>query len=110
MWRFIVHYSRAALPWMLVMAGCSALIAVIEVVLFGYLGDLVNRLATSDRAAFWEVEGGRLLLMGGLLVLALPLLQTLFSLTMHQTLMGNFPQRIRWQAHRYLLRQSMSYF
>jgi ATP-binding cassette subfamily B multidrug efflux pump len=24
--------------------------------------------------------------------------------------MGNFPQRIRWQAHRYLLRQSIGYF
>ncbi len=29
---------------------------------------------------------------------------------MHQTLLGNFPQRIRWMSHRYLIRQSMSYF
>ena len=28
------------------------------------------------------------------------------TLIMHQTLLGNFPQRIRWQAHRYLLRHS----
>merc|ERR1712192_92584 len=48
--------------------------------------------------------------MGAILMIGLPLLQTLFSLLMHQTLMGNLPQRIRWQAHRYLLRQSMSYF
>jgi len=31
-------------------------------------------------------------------------------LIMHQTLLGNFPQRIRWMSHRYLIRQSMSYF
>ncbi|HMT39070.1 MAG TPA: ABC transporter ATP-binding protein, partial [Thermomonas sp.] len=28
----------------------------------------------------------------------------------HQTLLGNFPMRIRWNVHRYLLRQSMGYF
>ena len=110
LWRFILHFSRGAQGYMLGMAGCSALIAVAEVVLFGYLGELVNRLSGSDRAGFWAAEGGRLILMGAILVVALPLLQVLFSLLMHQTLMGNFPQRIRWQAHRYLLRQSMSYF
>lgn len=110
MWAFIIHYSKAALPWMLVMASCSAAIAVAEVILFGYLGDLVNSLAGADRAGFWASEGKRLIIMGAILLIALPILQALFSLTMHQTLMGNFPQRIRWQAHRYLLRQSMSYF
>ena len=110
MWSFILHYSRSAIPWMLVMAACSAAIAVAEVVLFGYLGDLVNRLASADRGSFWQVEGGRLILMGAILVVLLPVLQLLFSLVMHQTLMGNYPQSIRWTAHRYLLGQSTSYF
>ncbi|CAM3302451.1 ATP-binding cassette, subfamily B, multidrug efflux pump [Paracoccus aminovorans] len=110
LWRFMLHFARGAEGYMLSMAACSAMIAVGEVVLFGYLGELVNRLAGADRENFWAVEGNRLLLMGAILVIGLPLLQVLFSLLMHQTLMGNFPQRIRWQAHRYLLRQSMSYF
>ncbi|WP_312531888.1 ABC transporter ATP-binding protein [Paracoccus sp. (in: a-proteobacteria)] len=110
MWRFILHYSKAALPWMVVMSACSAAIAIAEVILFGYLGDLVNRLAEADRAGFWAQEGSRLMVMAAILLIGLPLLQIIFSLVMHQTLMGNFPQRIRWQAHRYLLRQSMSYF
>ncbi|UXU76054.1 MULTISPECIES: ABC transporter ATP-binding protein [unclassified Paracoccus (in: a-proteobacteria)] len=110
LWRFILHFSAGAKGYMLAMAACSALIAVAEVVLFGYLGTLVDRLAASDRAGFWASEGPRLLWMAAILVIGLPLLQVLFSLLMHQTLMGNFPQRIRWQAHRYLLRQSMSYF
>ena len=110
LWRFIVHFTRGAWGFMLGMAACSALIALAEVVLFGYLGDLVDKLSQADRASFWATEGNRLLIMGGLLVIALPGLQVIFSLLMHQTLMGNLPQRIRWQAHRYLLRQSMSYF
>ncbi|WP_323009039.1 ABC transporter ATP-binding protein [Paracoccus sp. (in: a-proteobacteria)] len=110
LWRFILHFSRGAEGYMLSMAACSALIAVAEVVLFGYLGELVNRLAGADRQNFWAHEGNRLILMGAILMIGLPALQVMFSLLMHQTLMGNFPQRIRWQAHRYLLRQSMSYF
>ena len=110
LWRFILHFSQGAKGYMLAMAGCSAMIAVAEVVLFGYLGQLVDRLSGSDRASFWADESGRLLVMGAILVIGLPVLQVLFSLLMHQTLMGNMPQRIRWQAHRYLLRQSMSYF
>ena len=35
------------------------------------------------------------------------LIRSLFS---RQSLMGNFPMRIRWQAHRYLLGQSLTFF
>ncbi|RJL00122.1 ABC transporter ATP-binding protein [Paracoccus siganidrum] len=108
--RFVIHYSRGALPWLVLLALGSALIALIEVALFGYLGDLVDRLADTPRDQFWQVEGGRLALMAVLLLVLLPGLNLLSSLVLHQTLMGNFPQRIRWQAHRYLLRQSIGYF
>ena len=107
---FVLHYSRGALPWLVLLAVASGLIAALEVVLFGYLGELVNRLADTPRAEFWAVEGPRLWRMGALLLLVLPALNILGALVMHQTLLGNFPQRIRWQAHRYLLRQSIGYF
>ncbi|WBU63133.1 ABC transporter ATP-binding protein [Paracoccus aerodenitrificans] len=109
-WRFLLHYSRGALPWLLLLSLGSALIAVIEVALFGYLGDLVNRLSDTPADQFWQVEGKRLAFMGVLLLVVLPSLNAITSMIMHQTLLGNFPQRIRWQAHRYLLRQSVGYF
>ena len=34
----------------------------------------------------------------------------LHSLINQQTLMGNYPMRIRWQVHRYLLKQSMTFY
>ena len=109
-WGFLLHYSRGAVPWLVLLALGSGLIALIEVSLFGYLGDLVNRLADTPRERFWAVEGRRLAMMGLLLLVVMPLLHALTSMVMHQTLLGNFPQRIRWQAHRYLLRQSVGYF
>ncbi len=107
---FVLHYSQGAVPWLLVLAVTSGLIAVIEVMLFGYLGSLVDQLNQAEPAAFLAAEGGRLALMAGLLLLALPLLNAVGGMIMHQTLLGNFPQRIRWQAHRWLLGQSMGYF
>ncbi|WP_052174810.1 ABC transporter ATP-binding protein [Paracoccus sanguinis] len=107
---FVLHYSRGALPWLVLLAIGSGLIAAGEVVLFGYLGDLVNRLSETGRDAFWAAEGPRLIRMAVLLLLILPALNIFSALLMHQTLLGNFPQRIRWQAHRYLLRQSVGFF
>ena len=107
---FVLHYSRGVLPWLILLAVGSGLIAAGEVVLFGYLGDLVNRLAETGTAGFMAAEGSRLFRMGLLLLVILPVLNIGTALIMHQTLLGNFPQRIRWQAHRYLLRQSMGFF
>lgn len=48
--------------------------------------------------------------MGAVVVIVIPgciLLRALFN---RQSLMGNYPMRIRWQAHRYLLSQSLSFF
>jgi ATP-binding cassette subfamily B multidrug efflux pump len=41
---------------------------------------------------------------------ALPLLVALSSFNTYQTLFGNYPMRIRWQVHRYLLKQSMAFY
>ncbi len=110
LWRFLLHYSRGALPWLVLLALGSGAIALIEVVLFGWLGELIDRLSDTPREVFWAQEGGRLALMATVLLVVMPLLNIVSSMILHQSLMGNFPQRIRWQAHRYLLRQSIGYF
>ena len=108
--RFCLHFSRGAWPWLLLMGAASAFFAIVEVSLFGYLGKLVDRMSAADPAEFLRDEGRGLILMGLLVLVILPVADLLSELVMHQTLLGNFPQRIRWQAHRYLLRQSMAYF
>jgi ATP-binding cassette subfamily B multidrug efflux pump len=106
---FCLHYSRGAKKWLVLMACLSAVIAVSEVSLFGFLGSLVDWLGGTDRATFLSTEGWKLAAMAGFLLVLLSLV-TLNSQVIHQTLLGNLPQRIRWMSHRYLLRQSMSYF
>ncbi|MGV3489769.1 MAG: ABC transporter ATP-binding protein [Devosia sp.] len=107
---FCLHYSKGAKRWLIGMAVLGAGIALGEIALFGFMGSLVDWLSTADRATFLETEGWKLGLMALFLLVILPLMQVIDIHIIHQTLIGNFPQRIRWMAHRYLLRQSMSYF
>src|SRR5690625_7268835 len=48
--------------------------------------------------------------MGALVLVALPITVFFHSVLIHQSLAGNYPMAIRWQAHRYLLGQSASFF
>jgi ABC-type multidrug transport system fused ATPase/permease subunit len=43
-------------------------------------------------------------------LVGLPAVVLIHSLIVHQTLLGNYPMIARWQMHRYLLRQSLSFF
>lgn len=107
---FCLHYSHGAKKWLAAMTVLGASIALLEISLFGFLGSIVDWLSTADRETFLAQEGWKLFGMGVVLLGVIPLLQITASLIIHQTLLGNFPQRIRWMAHRYLIRQSMSYF
>ncbi|WP_404405339.1 ABC transporter ATP-binding protein [Pelagibacterium halotolerans] len=107
---FCLHYMQGARLPLATMAVLSASIALAEVMLFAFLGDIVDWLASANRETFLADEGPFLVLMAAFVVIVIPVLALFSALTIHQTLLGNFPQRIRWMAHRYLIRQSMSYF
>jgi len=107
---FCLHYSHGAKRWLFAMAVLGAAIATLEIALFGFMGSIVDWLSAADRSTFLAEEGWKLAGMAVVLLLVIPGLQVIDALIIHQTLLGNFPQRIRWMAHRYLIRQSMSYF
>lgn len=107
---FCRHYTRGTEVYLIVMAIFTALIAVMEVSLFGFLGQLVDILNEYTPNTFWAEFGDRILLMGGIVLIALPLCVFIHSMIIHQTLLGNYPMMIRWQAHRYLLGQSVGFY
>ncbi|MEC9260758.1 MAG: ABC transporter ATP-binding protein [Pseudomonadota bacterium] len=107
---FCKHYTKGMWAVLLTVSLLSAIVAILEVTLFGFMGKLVDWFAERDRATFVEQESSTLILMGIVVVVLIPgfiLLRSLFS---RQSLLGNYPMRIRWQAHRYLLGQSLSFF
>lgn len=107
---FCLHYTRGAWPYILVDAVLVAAIAIAEVWMFGFLGRIVDWLSGQNRETFLQTEGWKLAGMAFIVLFALPGTVWLHSLLNQQTLMGNYPMRIRWQVHRYLLNQSMSFY
>ena len=87
-----------------------AIIAFTEVWMFGFLGRIVDWLSVQNRETFLQTEGLKLAGMAFVVLFALPAIVWFHSLLNQQTLMGNYPMRIRWQVHRYLLKQSMSFY
>ncbi|PRB81296.1 ABC transporter ATP-binding protein [Pseudomonas sp. MYb185] len=107
---FCLHYTRGSWPYLIIAAVLMAGIAITEVWLFSFLGNIVDWLSHQDRSTFVQNEGWKLTGMFLVVMGLLPLLILINSLFSHQTLMGNYPMRIRWLVHRYLLRQSMTFY
>ena len=107
---FCLHYTKGSWPYLVPSAILMSLIAISEVWMFSFLGNIVNWLAEKDRATFLQSEGWKLAGMAALVLVGLPTMVWFHSLINQQALMGNYPMRIRWQVHRYLLKQSMTFY
>ncbi|MFN7023327.1 MAG: ABC transporter ATP-binding protein [Pseudorhizobium sp.] len=107
---FCWHYTKPAGFWLLVLGTCSMVIAVAEVFLYQFLGNIIDWLSSANPETFLAQESGRLAWMAVTLLLVLPIAGAIHTLTMHQVLAGNFPMIARWQMHRFLLRHSMTFF
>ncbi|TGT57498.1 ABC transporter ATP-binding protein [Mesorhizobium sp. M00.F.Ca.ET.170.01.1.1] len=107
---FCVHYTRGVWPYIILDALLVAAIAVAEVWMFGFMGRIVDWLSAQNRETFLQTESWKLAGMAFIVLVALPGTVWLRSLLNQQTVMGNYPMRIRWQVHRYLLKQSMAFY
>ncbi|MEL7364436.1 MAG: ABC transporter ATP-binding protein [Pseudomonadota bacterium] len=107
---FCRHYTRGFEIPLLVMSIMATIVAVVEVSLFGAMGNLVDWLSNSNPETFWQDNRSDLIFYGVLLLVVMPILVVGYSLLVHQTLLGNYPMSIRWLAHRYLLKQSLNFY
>ena len=107
---FCWHYSKGIWPYLAVIAVLGIAIALLEITIFGFVGSIVEWLSNAERENFLEREGATLWWMGFVVILVVPVLAAVWALLMHQTVYGNYPMIIRWQAHRYMLGQSMQFY
>ena len=107
---FCLHYTKGSWPYIAIAALFNSAIAIAEVGMFGFLGNIVDWLSAHNRETFLQTEGWKLAGMAFIVLVALPGAVFVSSMLHQQTLMGNYPMRIRWQVHRYLLKQSMTFY
>jgi ATP-binding cassette subfamily B multidrug efflux pump len=110
LWPFIWFYARDVKHILLLMVMISAIFAVIEIIAVGYVGTLINHMATMAPEQFYQDQIQGVIWIGVALLLVLPALEILSTLLLHQSFIGNFPMRLRWLMHRYLLGQSYQFF
>jgi len=107
---FCWYFTKGVWPYLLAVSVLAAIISGLEVLLFGFLGNVVDWLSSANRETFLNDEYSTLIWMGFVILIALPVVGFLHSAIVHQTILGNYPMLIRWQAHRYLLGQSFSFY
>ncbi|MEY2893551.1 MAG: hypothetical protein RJA98_3459 [Pseudomonadota bacterium] len=106
---FIWAATEGLRRYLLGMTLLTACIGAFEALLFSMMGRVVDWLGQVAPAAIWTERRGSLALLA-VILLASPLLVWFQTLLKHQTLAGAFPMRLRWNFHRLMLNQSMSFY
>jgi ATP-binding cassette subfamily B multidrug efflux pump len=106
---FLWSCSAGTRRYIVAMTLFTAAIGAFEAWLFAVMGRIVDWLTQARAGSLWAEHGGTLSLLAIVLAasIALAALQALFK---QQTLAGNFPMRLRWNFHRLMLAQSMSFY
>lgn len=106
---FIWAASHGARGYIVLLALLSAAMAAFDALLFAMLGRIVDWLSTTQPARLWEERGPMLSLLF-IVVVASIVVVALQTIVKHQTLAINFPMRLRWNFHRLMLGQSLSFY
>jgi len=107
---FCRHYTKGMELSLVLMSISAAMLAILEVSLFSYMGQLVDWLTAYTPDTLFVEQKSELIKMAIMLLVVLPIVVFFHSAILHQALLGNYPMSIRWLAHRYLLRQSVSFY
>lgn len=109
LFRFIWSSIAGMKGWILLLAILTVGTGVMEAVLFQFMGTLVDWLGTFTPEKLWQEKGHLLIGMAALLLISI--VWGFLASTVHlQTLQGVFPMRLRWNFHRLMLGQSLSFY
>ncbi|WP_105894977.1 ABC transporter ATP-binding protein [Haemophilus influenzae] len=109
LFRFIWSSITGMKGWILLLAILTVGTGVMEAVLFQFMGTLVDWLGTFTPEKLWQEKGHLLIGMAALLLISI-VWGFLASTVRLQTLQGVFPMRLRWNFHRLMLGQSLSFY
>ncbi|ESQ80166.1 ABC transporter ATP-binding protein [Asticcacaulis sp. YBE204] len=110
LWRFYWRFIVQAWPVFIVLILAGFFATLTEVMVFRYIAEVIDILTTAKPADLWTRHGPDFVRMLLVLGLAWPLTIMFHSLILRQAVESNFSSLIRWQSHRHVVRQSLSFF
>ncbi|QQE86174.1 ABC transporter ATP-binding protein [Pseudomonas putida] len=108
--RFLWACTRGARGYVLALALLSSGVSIYEAWLFSFLGQVVDLLAAWQAGGAADGQETRVLWGIAIVLLTSIGLVALRTMVQHQVLAINLPLRLRWDFHRLMLRQSLSFF
>ncbi|WAG80663.1 ABC transporter ATP-binding protein/permease [Metapseudomonas furukawaii] len=108
--RFYIHYLRQVWPLFAALLLVGLAVALIEVALFSFLGRIVDLVQATPTGELFRLHGAELAWMAVVALVLRPLFNVLHDLLVHQSITPSLTNLIRWQNHRYVLKQSLGFF
>src|SRR5215510_8771230 len=111
LWAFYWHFVQSVWPVFALVVFLDLLAALTEVALAKFVADLIDLLKGLTVSATLFTDHAYLLLwMAFVVLIARPFIFVAYEVTKSQVLSPPFQARVRWQTHRYMLRQSLGFF
>jgi ATP-binding cassette subfamily B multidrug efflux pump len=107
---YYLRYCRQVWPFLLALLAIGLAVALIEVAMLHFVGALVDILREGGPAQVLRAHGMQFVWMGLLILVGRPMASFTHDLVVQQALAPGMTNLIRWQTHRYVLRQSIAYF
>ena len=107
---FIRHYARqvrGGFAAMLILGGITALIEATLFIMVGFIVDLMN---DTPRELFWQGNLSILILIALFVTVLRSIIATATAVVEEQIIVPDFFTRVRWQAHKTVARQDVSFF
>jgi len=104
------RYCRQTWPFLAALMLTGLFTSLIEVSILRFVGEIVDLLRQTTPERLLEDDGRLFLFMGLVILLLRPLAQLAHDLLVQQTIAPGMTNLVRWQTHRYVLRQSLTYF
>ncbi len=111
LWAFYWHFVKPVWPWFATLMVVGLVGSLIELALYAFVGRVVDMMKDAKSPETFLADNGWMLLFWAFVALILrPIVSTAHDLLKQQTIAGAFTTRIRWETHRYVLRQSLGFF
>ncbi len=107
---YYARYCRQIWPLIAALVVLGLAISLIEAAILSFSGSLIDMLRVTPPAEAFTRHAWIFLGMAALVLVARPTVSLAHDLLTQQTVAPGFTNLIRWQTHRYVLRQSMNYF
>ena len=108
---FYRHFVQPVWPAFVLLLVVGFIGSVIEVSLQAFIGSLVDQMrAATTPEQFFSEHRWQLLGMGFIALILRPVVSTVHDLVKNQMISPPLTTRIRWDTHRFVLRQSLGFF